>query len=195
MSDETSVSLLDRLRHQPDAGAWARLVELYTPLIRTWLGRYDLQASDAEDLVQEVLGVVVRELPRFEHNQKPGAFRAWLRSITVHRLRDFWRSRQTHPLKTGMSAWEKQLAQLEDASSDLSRQWDREHDRYVVGRLLAMIEAEFEPTSWRAFRRVVLDGARASEAATELGISPNAVCIAKSRVLSRLRQEGAGLID
>jgi RNA polymerase sigma-70 factor (ECF subfamily) len=62
---ETSTSLLDRLRLQPDQQAWQRLVELYTPLIRGWLRRHALLDQDADDVVQEVLSVVVRRLPEF----------------------------------------------------------------------------------------------------------------------------------
>ena len=60
MSD-TSFSLLNRLRLQPDAESWRRLVELYTPLIQGWLRRYGggVQPHDLDDLVQEVLGQVV----------------------------------------------------------------------------------------------------------------------------------------
>ena len=42
-----------------------------------------LQAADADDLTQQVLTVVVRKLPAFRHSGRPGAFRAWLRAITV----------------------------------------------------------------------------------------------------------------
>ena len=90
---ETSLSLLDRLRASPDDADWTRLVEAYSPLVRTWLLRSDVQAADADDLVQEVLLVVHRELPAFQHNQRRGAFRCWLRQIVVFRLRNFWRSR------------------------------------------------------------------------------------------------------
>src|SRR5215831_187155 len=56
---ETSVSLLQRLRHQPDPGSWQRLVDLYTPLLRDWLRRAALQPQDADDLIQDVFGVLV----------------------------------------------------------------------------------------------------------------------------------------
>src|SRR5262245_20356795 len=100
---ETSLSLLDRLRSQPDTESWRRLVDLYTPLIHAWLRRHAVSSADADDLTQDVMAVVVRELPRFEHNQNPGAFRSWLRAVTVNRLRVLWRSRQTRPLATGDS--------------------------------------------------------------------------------------------
>jgi RNA polymerase sigma-70 factor (ECF subfamily) len=192
---ETSFSLLERLRNRPDPTAWHRLVDLYTPLIRNWLRRYLLQQPDVDDLVQEVLAVLVRELPRFRHDGRPGAFRSWLRTITVNRIRTFFHGQRTRPLATGDSDFERVLDQLADPTSTLSRLWDEEHDRHVIRRLLELIEPEFEPTTWRAFQLLVLQGRGTAEAAAELGMSPNAVRIAKSRVQSRLRQEAEGLID
>ena len=90
---------------------------------------------------------------------------------------------------------EKCLEQLEDPHSDLNRVWDQEHDKFIAARLLELIEPEFTHTTWQAFRRQVLDGAKAAEVATELGVTPNAASIAKSRVLRRLREEIAGLTD
>ena len=192
---ETSLSLLNRLRLQPDAESWRRLVEIYTPLIQGWLRRHAVPPADADDLTQEVMAVVVRELPHFHHNQQCGAFRNWLRSITVNRLRELWRSRHRQPLATGDSDFLKMLDELADAQSDLSRLWDRQHDQHVARRLMELVEPHFEPTTWRAFRRVVIEGVKAAAVAAELGISVNAVLLAKSRVLSRLRQEMQGLTD
>jgi RNA polymerase sigma-70 factor (ECF subfamily) len=190
----TSLSLLERLRQQPDAESWQRLVAVYTTLVSGWLRRYEVPAADVEDLTQEILTVLVRELPQFRHNQRPGAFRAWLRTITVHRLRDFWRRRNTRPA-VGEADFGRSLDQLEDPRSALSERWDREHDRHVARRLMELIEPEFEPKTWQAFRRTALEGARAAQVAAELGLSANAVLIAKSRVLQRLRAEARGLTD
>jgi RNA polymerase sigma-70 factor (ECF subfamily) len=191
----TSATLLQRLRDRTDQDAWQRLVDLYTPLLNGWLKRYGLQASDREDLVQEVLTAVVREAPRFRHNGRPGAFRHWLRAILVNRLREFWRGRQSRPAATGDSDVADMLAQLEDPDSGLSHLWDQEHDKHVLHRLLALIEPQFTPSTWRAFHRVVLEGARPDAVAAELGLSVNAVFIAKSRVLQRLRDETRELLD
>jgi RNA polymerase sigma factor (sigma-70 family) len=192
---ETSYSLLERLRVEPDDASWKRLVDLYTPLLQKWLRRHFLLEADAEDLVQEVMAVLVREVPRFEHNGQPGAFRRWLRTILVHRLQGFWRARQGRPVASGDSDLAKRLEQLEDPASGLSQLWDQEHDRHVMGRLLEQIEPQVAPSTWQAFRRVVLDGKDEEIVAKELGLSVNAVFIAKSRVLARLRREAQGLID
>jgi DNA-directed RNA polymerase specialized sigma24 family protein len=63
----TSASLLervklDRVKSEAQSPAWQRLVEIYEPLIRGWLRRHNLADSDADDLVQEVMTIVVRRL-------------------------------------------------------------------------------------------------------------------------------------
>lgn len=191
----TSATLLARLRDRADTEAWRRLLDLYTPLLSGWLRRHALQASDADDLVQEVLAAVVRELPHFKHSGRVGAFRHWLRTILVNRLREFWRANRIRPAAAGGSDFAQMLDQLADPDSGLSQLWDQEHDQHVARRLLAMIEPQFAPSTWQAFRRVVLDGARPDAVAAELGLSVNAVFIAKSRVLQRLRQEASELLD
>jgi RNA polymerase sigma-70 factor (ECF subfamily) len=191
----TSLSLLERLRTEADKAAWQRLVEVYRPWILDRLCRHGLADCDAEDLAQEILLVVMRELRFFEHNRRPGAFRSWLRKITVHRMRDFLRSQRYRPQPGGDVAFAEQFAQLEDGNSLLSKQWDLDHDRHVVGRLLALIEPEFQASTWRAFRAVMLEQETPASVAVRLGMSVNAVLLAKSRILARLRQEGEGLVD
>lgn len=191
---ETPVSLLERLRHRPAEADWRRLDQLYRPLIHHWLMRDPTLDHEAEDLVQEVMAVLVRELTQFDR-QRLGSFRSWLRTITLHRLKAFWRTRRGRPAQLGDGSAESPLAQLEDPASELSRQWDREHDQHVMRRLLASIEADFAPSTWRAFHQLVFDGRVPEEVAAQLGLSVNAILIAKCRILKRLRQEGQGLLD
>jgi RNA polymerase sigma-70 factor (ECF subfamily) len=193
--NETSLSLLCQLRRSPKPETWNRLVELYAPLVRSWLRRYEVQASDADDLVQEVLLAVARDLPKFDHGGHPGAFRAWLKAILVNRLRNFWRARRRGLQARGDSDIGRRLEQLDDPASELSQIWNRQHDQHVLRQLLALAEPHFAPSTWKAFCRVALDGEQADVVAKELEISLNAVFIAKSRVLSRLRQEAEGLVE
>jgi RNA polymerase sigma-70 factor (ECF subfamily) len=192
--DPTRHSLL--LRAQVgDEHAWSGLTALYRPLILGWLRRQGVPASELDDLTQEVLLVVVKSLPSFEHSGRRGAFRAWLRSIVCQRACNYWRTRDRHGLVQGGSAADDALHQLEDPQSDLNRQWDEEHDRSVLQSLLGMVEQEFEPNTRHAFRRLALEGASAAEVSQELGLSLPAVYVAKSRVLQRLRQEAEGILD
>ena len=70
-----------------------------------------------------------------------------------------------------------------------------EYRQQLVRRALQIMQAEFEPTTWKACWESVVSGRAATEVAAELGVSVDVVYGAKSRVLRRLRQELAGLLD
>jgi RNA polymerase sigma-70 factor (ECF subfamily) len=193
--NDTSISLLDRARVNPNDGSWDRLADVYSTLLRTWLARFGVQHADADDLIQETLLAVSVDLAKFQHSGRPGAFRGWLRSILVNRVRNFWRSAKYRPAAAGGTSWAERLERLVDDNSDASREWNLEHDRHVMAQLLEQVRPRFEPKTWEAFRRQVFDGQRADAVAAELGMSLNSVYVARSRVLSTLRREAAGLID
>jgi RNA polymerase sigma-70 factor (ECF subfamily) len=183
----TSPSLLARLRTSPQRQAWDRFVELYTPLLFAWAGRLGLTGHDAADLVQDVFTILVERLPEFQYNADQ-SFRAWLKTV----LRNRWRQQQRH------RAVEKRVdAALDavagpDAVPELEAE---EYRRHLVGRALALMEAEFQPQTWKACWESVVHGRAAAEVAAELGMTPNAVYLARSRVLRRLREELQGLLD
>ncbi|CEF49223.1 unnamed protein product [uncultured bacterium] len=183
----TSPWMLDGLRQNSNEPAWEQFVQLYRPWLETKLRSFRLRAVDVDDLIQEVLIVVLKEVRNFQHNQRRGAFRAWLRNILVNRAKELRRKhKRARPI--GGSDFDRLLEQFEDDSSQASRAWDREHDQFVIGNLLRMIADDFEQTTWDAFRAVVIDGRKAADVAKELGMSQGAVWIAKSRVLQRLRE-------
>jgi RNA polymerase sigma-70 factor (ECF subfamily) len=191
---ETSVSLLERLGGTPTDEDWRRLDNLYRPLLRTWVARAGVPASDVEDLVQDVLLVVFQKIGNFERRGQ-GAFRAWLRTILANRVRDYFRRQKYLPTATGDSDFLGRLDELESPESALSRLWDREHDEHVTAALIQRVQGDFTPVTWLAFRRHVMEGEPAVQVAKALDLSLNSVLLAKSRVLKRLRQELAGLVE
>ncbi|PQO42520.1 RNA polymerase subunit sigma-24 [Blastopirellula marina] len=192
---DTSVSFLDSLKDTSDEEAWQRLVGLYSPLIHGWLKRHGAAPGDLDDVCQEVLTVVFRRFPEFRREPRAGAFRTWLRTITVYCVRDHWRKKNRQAKGIGGSDFGEVIAQLEDPESGLSAQWNRDHDRHVLQYLLDEVRPSFTDNTWQAFQRFALDGLSADEVSQELGISVNAVFVAKSRILSRLRHRGQGLIE
>lgn len=192
--NDTRQSLLLRAQNG-QTNAWKDLTDLYRPLILGWLNRQGVPASDLDDLSQEVLLSVVTHLPTFQHSGQRGAFRTWLRTIVCRRTVDYWRAIDAKTQGTGGSGATAALELIADPDSALNRQWDEEHDQYVIHCLLDLVEQKFEPESLQAFRRLTLDGATGAEVAQELGLSIGAVYVAKSRVLARIREEAAGLID
>lgn len=199
LSEHTSLSLLDRLR-EVDASSkrqadWRRFLDIYEPLLRSWAKRQRMEAADADDLVQSVMTVVVRRLADFQHNGRIGAFRTWLRTITFHCVQEFWRARAASPAGVGGSDVQMLLAELEDPDSPTSHMWDQEHDRHVMHMLLQQLRDSFDTRTWQAFEQFALLNRPAADVAKELNMTTNAVFIAKSRVLTRLKRESAELLD
>ena len=189
----TPVSLLQRLRRsaqeQQATAAWAEFVELYTPLLYSWASRLGLQPSDAADLVQDVFVVLVRKLPEFEHDSRK-SFRAWLRTILMNR----WRDGERRPVAASQQAGDGLLAQLPgpDQAAELE---EAEYRAALVRRGLELIQGEFKPMTWKACWENAVNGRPAAEVARELGTSVNAVYVARSRVLRRLRAYLEQLLD
>ena len=165
---------------------------MYLPLMRTWLARTPGIGNEADDVAQEVLLVLLREIPEFRR-QREGSFRAWLRRVTANRVRTWWRSHLKQPLLVDPT--DQFLSQLEDSTSQLSCRWDQEHDQHIFEKLLAVVKNDFDSRTWQAFQLFVIENRKAKVVAEELGISESAVIQAKSRILKRLRKESTGLID
>jgi RNA polymerase sigma-70 factor (ECF subfamily) len=185
----TEISLLERLRQPGEAAAWNRFVDLYTPLFYYWAQQLGLQKDDASDLVQEVFVVLVQELPRFTYQPKQ-RFRGWLWTVLTNK----WRER--HRKTAGQRAEVSDTAILNCAAAqEQPALEDEEYKRYLVHRALELMQVDFQPTTWKACWETVVAGRTARDVASELGITVNAVHLARARVLRRLRQELQGFLE
>ena len=185
----TSASLLERLRHRDQEQAWARFVELYSPLLLYWARRAGLQQQDAADLVQDVFTTLLQKLPEFTYDCNQN-FRGWLRTIAMNRWRNLMRRR----VSIHLNGAEAEIA-APVSHGDLESFWDIEHQQFLMKRALEVMQAEFESTTWQACFEQGVGGRSGAEVAAQLGISENATYIAKCRVLRRLREELAGLLE
>src|SRR4051812_49192093 len=109
--DVTRHSLLLRAR-AGEADAWEDLTGLYRPLIVGWLNRQGVPPDDLDDLSQDILLSVVKQLPSFEHSGRRGAFRCWLRVIVCRRTADYWRAADSGATAAGGSAAAAALGQV-----------------------------------------------------------------------------------
>jgi RNA polymerase sigma-70 factor (ECF subfamily) len=185
----TPVSLLRRLHQPAPEAAWAQFVELYTPILYAWTRRLGLRPEDRADLVQEVFTVLVEKLPDFKYDRQK-SFRGWLHTILLNK----WRNRLRRPPAASLDAHDGRLEELAGAPDPLPLE-EAEYRQQVVSRALQLMQVEFEPSTWKACWEFVVSGRPAAEVAAELGISVNAVYLAKGRVLRRLREELEGLLD
>jgi RNA polymerase sigma-70 factor (ECF subfamily) len=181
----TSVSLLERLQQPAETQAWERFVRLYTPLMYRWAVQLGAQHADAADLVQDVLVSLCRVLPNFEYDRQK-SFRAWLRTVLTNK----WR--ETHRRKPRPAAGGEALVNV--AEPQRGADWtDAEEQAALCRRALGLIRPEFSDSTWGAFAGTFIDGLPVPEICQAYALTPNAVYLARGRVLARLRQELDGL--
>lgn len=185
---ETPVSLLERLRHPADQAAWGQFVDLYTPLLFSWARRANLSESDAADLVQDVFAILVRKLPEFVYDPNK-SFRQWLRKVTLNKWRENFRRATPERALT-----QADVDKLTDADP-VDGFWDLEYQQLLVMRARQLARDQFEPATWEAFWRVVVDDEPAERVGHDLGLSVAAIYAAKYRVVVRLRKGLKGLLE
>jgi RNA polymerase sigma-70 factor, ECF subfamily len=189
----TSPSLLLRVKqHEPEA--WARLSDVYGPLVYQWSRRCGLSAEDSADIVQEVFSVLARRIDGFRRERPDDTFRGWLWTIARNKVRDHVRrSKDRVAAGGGSTAFARLLELVDDSPEPWADDVERSTaEQGVVERTLTLIQTEFESTTWKAFWMGTVEGKTAPEIAASLGISPHAVHQAKYRVLRRLREEMDG---
>jgi RNA polymerase sigma-70 factor (ECF subfamily) len=185
--------LLQRaLQQQPDA--WDKLVNLYGPLVYRWCRRWGLQPKDAENVGQEVFVRVFQGLPRLRGDRPGDSFRAWLRQIVRNCCRDHARQQKRIAQPTGGNDALERMAEVKDDDPELAVA-DREDNSVLHQQAVQLIRREFSDRDWTIFQRLVINDESPAAIASDLNASANAVYLVKSRVLRRLREEFAELID
>ena len=184
-----------RSLNEGDESAWREMNQVYRPMIVRWLRRYRLQIGDAEDIAQEVMMNVASLAGDFRHNGRVGAFRNWLRAITVNTAHNYWKRYRRQPVASGGSVFREMLGQLQDPNSETTRRFNAHYDHTVLLEMVNTIESQFHSQTIKAFRMHVMEGVAASETAMRLGVPVHVVYLAKSRVLRRLREEAAEWIS
>jgi RNA polymerase sigma-70 factor (ECF subfamily) len=179
-----------------DREAWERLVGLYGPLVFRWCRQAGVSAADAPDVGQEVFKAVARKVNDFRRERAGDSFRGWIRTITRHKVIDHLRARQAEVPAAGGSEALTRLQQVPSLEADESGSVsDAEEKKLLYRKAVELIRKEFEERTWQAFLRVVVEEQRPADVAAGLGMTVNAVYLARSRVLRRLRQEFEELVD
>ena len=194
-----STSLLERAQQmQPEA--WARLVEVFSPIVYRWGRQAGLTAVDSADVVQDVFISVARNIPNFQRQKETASFRSWLATITRNRIRDWFRRQQKIPDAVGgTEAWQRIQNQPDDAyvqASDSEVVVDEldktislaDLNASIPQRVLQIVRDDCDERTWNAFWQTVVLGDAAKDVALRLNMSVASVYQAKSRILRRLRK-------
>jgi RNA polymerase sigma-70 factor (ECF subfamily) len=191
------LTLLQRLRaREPDA--WQTLVHLYTPLLYHWCARAGLQGADADDVLQEVFRAVAAHLDGFRRDRPGDSFRGWLRAVTRSMILLHFRKSGRQPQGSGGTDAFAQLQEVADPAAVPPDDADAEAETETDGlrrRALELVRGQFEERTWQMFWRTFVDERSPVDVAADMGATPAAVRKAKSRVLHRLKEEFADLIQ
>ncbi len=204
----TSTSLIFRIQAK-DPGAWNRFVRLYTPFVYAHCRKFGLQPSDAEDVCQNVMRSVFVSVDQY---RRIGSFRSWVAQVTRNKVIDFLRKAGNHPGAAGGTDFQMFLASVPAEATDASQTRIGSESRSSVAedplllKALMMIREEYEPTTWTAFWRMVVENHSASEIAVDLGWTQEndpaslikgtrRVRQAKLRILKRLKEEFGDVLD
>jgi RNA polymerase sigma factor (sigma-70 family) len=184
----TRPSLLVCVQDPGDGQAWSQFVAIYSPLVYRFARRYGLQASDAADVTQDVFRAVARSIRHFDYDRRRGSFRGWLITVARSKLHDFL-SRRSAEVE-GRGGGESQRALEQQLSRDDEDAFlQREHRRCLFDWAVGQVRGDFHDSTWQAFWQTSVEGDSTQEVAGRLGMTVGAVYIARSRVLSRLKQK------
>ena len=188
LGGSVSSALLDRAR-QRDPLAWERIVRLYAPLIQGWGRSAGLQSQDALDVMQSVLVSVVKNLSRYERKGPGDSFRGWLWTITHRKIQDHFRLLARKGIVRGGSSALRHWSEIPETPPEETSASVRGELGQLRRSALELVRAEFEPRTWTAFWRTVVEEASPEEVARELQVTVWTIYKARSRVLGRLRAE------
>ncbi len=180
-----SPSLLQGVKAQ-DPEAWRLLAELYGPLVFSWCRARGLQPADADDVLQEVFLTVAARIGDFHRDRESDTFRGWLSVITRNKIGD-WIRRQRHQ-ETVLDGTDARWRLQEEPTRAVCDWPEPGEPGDLYQRAMAIIRTEFADSTWQAFLRVVVEGQAPADVAAELGLSRNAVYLARSHILRRLRE-------
>jgi RNA polymerase sigma-70 factor (ECF subfamily) len=177
----TSRTLIRQLQRNPaDDDAWQRFAATYAPLIRLWCRQWKLQEADTEDLMQNVLLEISRNMQIAQWRQE-GRFRYWLKTIVYRAWCDLLKRLQ----RPGAGSGDSQVVQLlrnVSARDDFLNRLDQLCHRELLDLAMAEVKTRVQSHTFEAWRMMSIDGASGAETAASLNMNTGAVFVAKSRV-------------
>lgn len=184
----TRVSLLLQIRDGSNQSAWREFMDVYAPVVYGFARKRGLQDADAADLMQDVMRSVASAIGKLDYDRGQGTFRGWLFTITRNKIYNFLSARRHRPQGSGDTGTNRLLDATPQAD-DSDEAWEVEYQRRLASLAMDRIKGEFQDKTWRAFWLTAVEGVAAAEAGRQVGISPGAVYVAKSRVLARLKEK------
>lgn len=181
----TNASLLSRVRASDDQVAWREFVDLYGPRIYGWCINRKLQPSDAEDVTQDVLIRIARQMQTFVYDPRQ-SFRGWLRRVTENAVIDYFRSRK----QEGVGGPDP-IATLENLVSrtELSKRLEEVFDLEMLQEAKLRVKSRIDARRWQAWELTAVQQTPSAEVAERLNMKIASVYSSRFQVQQLISQE------
>lgn len=194
----TRRSLITRLKNWDNQESWREFFSAYWQLIYAFAVRSGLNDAEAQEVVQETLITVAREMKGFKYDPARGSFKSWLLLVTKRRVADQMRKRyramevgRLNPDDTAVANEIQARAEQDIPGPDDA--WDEEWRQQMATAALDRLRAKVKPAHFQIFEMYVLRGQSGSEVAAAFGVSLMTVYLIKHRLSTLLRKEAVRL--
>lgn len=190
----TRLSLLERLRDLDDRASWQEFFDTYWKLIYMAAMKGGLSDADSEDVVQETIIGIARNMENFRYEPSVCSFKGWLMHVTRTRIVDHLRrvqpgKHQFVPLSEDSSHTEG-AAQTDPCSEKLFENiWDNEWQVNLMEVAMERVKKKIDPEHYQIFYLHTVKGMTAREVAQLLGVSVPKVYVVRHRVARRIKNE------
>jgi len=182
---ETRHSLLQRATDLDDEKAWVEFVQQYRHFIICVLNQLGVSRSDLEDLTQQVLISLTRDLPRYDRSR--AKFRSWLSTIIRNKTNSYFR--KLYSTKRCLDRVQNERAdQDEFEMPQIESIVEKEWAAYIASKAMTLVRESFQGQAIKVFE-LSLDGHSASEIAEQTQLTIATVYTLKKRVKKRLYLE------
>lgn len=190
----TRRSLVKRLKDWDDQASWQDFFNQYWKLIYHVSIKAGLSDSEAQDVVQETMLAVAKQIRGFEYDPALGSFKGWLLKITRRRIVDHLRKRPIRPNPAKPSAGDATRTPTghripDPASLDLDAVWEEEWRRNLVDAALRNVKAKVKPEQYQLFDCFVLKQWPMREVTRKLRVSMGQVYFAKYKISALVQKE------
>ncbi|HEY1790814.1 MAG TPA: sigma-70 family RNA polymerase sigma factor [Verrucomicrobiae bacterium] len=197
MSDDsipTRTTLLERLKDWRDNPSWQEFFDTYWKLIYGFAIRSGLNQSEAQDVVQDTMLSVAKNIPNFKYDRTIGSFKHWLLNMTRWRIGDQVRKRKNIiAVPDEDNATETQTGRVnkvpDPASVDLDALWEAEWEKNLLDTAVGKVKRQLDPEKYQIFDLLVNKELPAQKVAEMFGIPISQVYVAKHRVTELIKEE------
>jgi RNA polymerase sigma factor (sigma-70 family) len=186
----TRSSLLTRLKQWDDTECWREFFDTYGRVIHGLCLKAGLNRSEAEDVVQETMAAVAKQMPSFFYDRGRGTFKGWLFTIT---RRCIWRQlakRERNPALPTSDPLNDELEIHPDAAQPpLEDSWEQEWRGHLVTLALDRVRRRVSAKQFQMFDLYVTQNQPMEIVTRTLGVNRAQVYMAKLRLSAQLRKE------